>query len=327
MDVSIIIISYNTIDLLRNCLASVRKQTQGIAYEVFVVDNASTDGSPEMVEREFPEVRLIRNRDNHGFAKANNQAIALAEGEYVLLLNSDTVLENNAVAILHEFMRTHPRAGACGPLLLNTDGTVQKSLSRIPTPYSLLHSMVFGSLTQDEIQDGYSPTRFDYTTTTELRSAYVTGACLMMPRATLTQIGLLDENYFFAMEEVDWELSALRNGWELWFVPDAVVTHVRGASNPGERHTEKEIHAKRRRLRQQLYYVLKNYGLPWYLAFRGVTILLNVGNVIRWHLFVRARDPLRLNHVKFRRTLALQMLKVSLERGHSRGFMAYEDRR
>ncbi len=108
--------SHNTRELLRNCLAAVREKTRGIDYEIFVVDNASSDDSCEMVEREYPEVRLIRNRQNVGFARANNQAIPPARGEFVLLLNSDTVLQNDAVGVMHEFMRrtpARPSAGRC----------------------------------------------------------------------------------------------------------------------------------------------------------------------------------------------------------------------
>src|SRR4030042_4812169 len=138
MDISIIIVNWNTKDLLRNCLNSIYQTVQNISLEIIVVDNASHDGSVAMVREEFPQVNVIENKENRGFGAANNQAISIMKGRYALLLNTDTVLKEHAVYELFSFMEAHPDAAmACGQLL-NADGSKQNSIASFPTLWTLL---------------------------------------------------------------------------------------------------------------------------------------------------------------------------------------------
>jgi hypothetical protein len=191
------------------------------SFEVFVVDNASTDGSAAMVREGFPWVHLIENAENAGFARANNQAIAQASRRYLLLLNPDTVVRSGAIEALVGFMEAHPRAGACGARLLNPDGTLQPACHPMLTPGRELWRLLF--LDRIWPRATYPMRRWD--TITPRRVEVIMGACLMVRREALDQVGALDESYFMYTEEVDLCYRLAQAGWELWYVPAAVVVH------------------------------------------------------------------------------------------------------
>ncbi len=142
MLISVIVVSWNTRELLRACLASLWRELQGVSAEVFLIDNDSADGSAAMVAADFPEVKLIANKTNRGFAAANNQALDTVTGEFVLLLNPDTEVHPGALNKLVEFMRTHPRAGIVAPQLLNSDGSIQRSCRQFPTFFGMLYELM-----------------------------------------------------------------------------------------------------------------------------------------------------------------------------------------
>jgi len=227
MDLSIIIVNWNTRDLLDACLASVYASTGGLQLEVFVVDNASGDGSAAMVRTRYPHVRLIENFENRGFAAANNQAIALSAGRYVLLLNSDTELASDALSYLVRFMDAHPRAGAVGPLLLNADGSLQPSCHPVLTPWREFWRLLF--LDRVLPLATYPMHRWDRETPREVE--VIKGACLLLRAEALAQVGLLDERYFVYTEEMDLCARLLAAGWANHWEPRARVTHY------GERST------------------------------------------------------------------------------------------
>lgn len=306
-DISIIVVSYNTRALLRDCLSSVGEKTWGVAYELLVVDNGSSDGSCEMVEKEFAAAHLLRNRENLGFAKANNQAIAAAKGEYVLLLNSDTILETNAVGIMYEFMQAHPRAAVCGPLLLNPDRTVQRSIDYLVTGRSLLWNMIVSG-TPFGVRNKYHPDRFHYSKRCQIPGGWLTGACLMIRQTVFEEVGLLDERYHFAMEDADWGLAVSRSEWEAWFVPEAVVTHYQGASGQSWRGTEMEIRVKERALRQTVAFVRKNYGVFPCMEYRAAVAVVLTGNLIRRTLSPLRFAPTRRQEALFKQRLAGKMV-------------------
>lgn len=318
MDISIIVVSYNTCALLRDCLISVHEKTNGAAYEIFVVDNASRDDSCEMLEKEFPEVHLIRNRENLGFSKANNKAIKESRGDYVLLLNSDTVLENNAVGIMYEFMQAHPRAAVCGPLLLNADKTVQRSIDTHPTVTSMILRLSLGAHRNRYwclLRDKYHLGAFDYSKRYQITDGWLTGACLMVRRSVFDQVGLLDERYTFAMEDADWGLAVSRSGWETWFAPEAVVTHYQGASGQSWLGTEMEIQEKVREHGQSVAFVRKNYGVFPCMGYRAAMFVLLTGNLIRRTLSPILFAPRRRREGLFKRRLAWSMLLAVFDRG------------
>ena len=230
MDLSIIIVNWNTSDLLARCLSSLEQEAFGDVApqcEVFVVDNASTDGSRQRVRDEFLWVSLIENEKNLGFAQANNLALAQAQGEFVLLLNSDTRLLPGALQALLAFMAAHPPAGACGARLLNADGSLQPSCQPMLTPEREFWRLSFLDMLLPRATYRMTSWPVDQPRQVEI----IKGACLLLRRAALDQIGRLDEAYFMYTEEVDLCYRLAQAGWELWWVPQAQVIHYGGASS------------------------------------------------------------------------------------------------
>jgi GT2 family glycosyltransferase len=227
--VAVIIVSWNVKEALRDCLEAVRDEGSGAVREVWVVDNASADGTGETVAAEFPEVRLVRNGENVGFARACNQGLREAGGDYCCLLNPDTRVGRGAFGSLVQFMESHPRAAAAGPRLLNPDGSVQPNGG----PFPSLAGTLLRATRASALFRGWYDRRFRWgrsDLTWAARVDQVSGACLVLRRAALEQVGLLDEQFFLYYEETDWLLRAQRAGWETWYVSEAEVTHRWGAS-------------------------------------------------------------------------------------------------
>ena len=223
-DVSIVIVSYNTLGMLRDCLNSLDAAIQPYTCEVFVVDNNSQDGSAEMVSAEFPHVHLIANKHNPGFASANNQALQLASGRHMLLLNPDTEAAPGSLAILARFLDDHSDVGAVGPKLLNTDGSLQRNGRSFPTPYRefLGHTNL-----RRFIKGAHGPEweygRSDFDVDAEVDS--VTGACMMVPNSVMQAVGMLDSGFFMFYEEVEWCWRIKRSGKRIVYLAASHVTH------------------------------------------------------------------------------------------------------
>jgi GT2 family glycosyltransferase len=207
--------------MLANCLRSVYEAADNLAIEALVVDNASADGSAAMVREQFPQTHLIENRENVGFARANNQALVLSHAPYVLLLNSDAEVKPGALAALLSFMDAHPQAGAAGPYLLNADDTLQTSCYPMLTPWREFWRLSFLDTLVRRVT--YPMDRWDVHTPHEVE--VLMGACFLLRRAALEQVGLLDERYFMYTEEVDLCYRLAQAGWKLYWVPQAHVTH------------------------------------------------------------------------------------------------------
>jgi N-acetylglucosaminyl-diphospho-decaprenol L-rhamnosyltransferase len=233
-DLSIVIVSWNVRDLLQKCLASIYcpdAPDMALTIEIIVVDNASTDGSVEMVRQTFPQVTLIANADNRGFTGGNNQGIAASRGRYVLLLNPDTEVLDDALAHMVAYMDAHPEIGALGPMLLYPDGSVQSSRRRFPTPATAFfesttlqswfpnHHLLRNYYVLDQPHDAFA------------RVDWVDGACILARRETLDQVGLLDDGYFMYSEELDWCRRAKAAGWQVVYYPTARIMHHRGQSS------------------------------------------------------------------------------------------------
>jgi N-acetylglucosaminyl-diphospho-decaprenol L-rhamnosyltransferase len=223
---SVVLVSWNTCDLLGKSIQSVRQYPPAGPFEIWVVDNASNDGSAAMVRERFPWVQLIENKENLGFAAANNQAIRTARGRYIALLNSDTELQPGALNALVGFMELHPRAGAAGARLLNADGSLQPSCQPMPTPERELWRLLF----LDRLWPRATYRMHRWSADTPRRVEVIQGACLLLRREALDQVGLLDESYFMYAEEVDLCYRMDRAGWERWWVPQAQVVHLGGRS-------------------------------------------------------------------------------------------------
>jgi GT2 family glycosyltransferase len=225
MDISVIIVNWNTRDLLLNCIQSVFETVQGIAFEVWVVDNGSTDGSQQAVKDVFPQVQLIENTQNRGFAAANNQALKLMTGRYAMLLNSDAALTDGAAQNLLAFMESTPTAGmACGQLL-NPDGSLQNSIANFPTLLTLISNE---TLLRILFPERFPSKRRNYSGPIPVESGI--GACLMIRKTAMDMVGIFDENFFFFFEETDWAYRMRQANWRIFFVPSARIIHAQGKS-------------------------------------------------------------------------------------------------
>jgi len=226
VELSIIIVNWNTWDLVRQLLASINSQAPRFRYEVWVVDNASTQSCPTDLLTSFPQVHFLQNTTNVGFARANNQAIQCCAGQYVLLLNSDTVVLAGALQILVDAMVALPKAGAVGARLLNQDGSLQASahpnLTLFREGWRLFHLDRLLPLSIYRMEDW--PLEVAH------RTDVLMGACLLVRKQILDQIGLLDEDYYIYTEEVDLCYRIQQAGWLLYWVPQAEVIHFGGQS-------------------------------------------------------------------------------------------------
>ncbi len=240
MDLSVIVVSWNVRDLLRRCLQSVTAaatpgsgQGQALEIEILVVDNASSDGSATMVRTEFPTAHLIANDQNRGFTAANNQGLAASQGRYLLLLNPDAELVDNALAEMLACLESHPRAGVVGPELLYPDGSIQSSRRRFPT---LATALLESTVIQEWWRDNRVLRRYYMLDTPPLPGEpqavdWVVGACLLVRRAAYEQVGGLDEGFFMYSEELDWCRRIKSAGWEVLYLPGASVIHHEGKSS------------------------------------------------------------------------------------------------
>lgn len=225
IDLSVVIVNWNTCDLLRNCLRSLQEQVKELSLEVFVVDNGSSDDSVAMVREEFPTVTLIENGRNLGFARANNMALRRARGRFFLLLNSDTVVIKGGLEGLLRTMEQDPAIGVAGLQLLNEDGSLQNSVSNEPT--------LLTELGNKRLLRLLWPTRYpgkeqNYQEPLEVES--VIGACMMIRCEAAKDVGLLDEDYFFFLEETDWCVRMRRAGWKVVHDPRFTLYHLQGKS-------------------------------------------------------------------------------------------------
>jgi hypothetical protein len=228
LQLSVVIVNWNTRELLRACLESVRQHTGGITYEIIVVDNASHDGSPAMVRQQFPDVRLIENTENLGFAAANNQAIRMARGNAVILLNSDTELVENSLRILHDFLFSRDSIGAVGGRLIYPGGAPQWSYGFAPSLGRMLWITLSGFL---RIQRGRKPGAVIPQADEPAHPVeYIVGADLMIKRAVLDQTGLLDETFFAYFEETDLCTRIREAGHQIWYTPATSIIHRLGSS-------------------------------------------------------------------------------------------------
>jgi GT2 family glycosyltransferase len=261
MNLSIIIVSWNIKDLLAKCLNSIYRHSQGLNFEIFVVDNHSTDGSSVMLKKEFTQVKLIQNNENLGFARANNQAIRQAQGRYILLLNPDTELIDDSLSKLIEFMNKHKQCAILGPKLLHPDKSVQASVRRLPK----FSDQFFILLKLHNLFPSFAPIKkyymlgFDYHTTSQVEQ--VMGAAMLIRRAVFEKIGLLDEKFWLIFEEVDFCKRAAEAGFKIYFYPGAQVIHHKGKSFAQHKSLARQMNFNR-----NLFYYFKKHGTFYQLV-------------------------------------------------------------
>lgn len=266
IDLSIVIVSWNTKDILDQCLKSVFDETNGISYEIIVIDNASKDGSCEMVKEKYPDVILIENQDNVGFAAANNIGFTHCKGSYVLLLNSDTIVLNGALQKTLQYADQHPEFGVVSCKILNEDLTLQPNCSMYP---SLLNSLFFVTglyslFPKSKLFGRAAMTWWNYN---DEREVQVLKGCFMLVRKeALEQTGPMDERFFMYSEEVDWCYRFSKAGWKLGFYPDTSIVHLGGVSAAklgGQRALVKDKSTRR--------YMKKHWSKPAYAM--GLTFM------------------------------------------------------
>jgi len=230
VEVSIIIVNWNTQDILRNCLQSIYEQAGGVHFEVIVIDNASTDGSAEMVMTKFPQVVLIENSGNRGFATANNQGLAIAGGRYVLLLNSDTVVLDSAISKIVSFADAHPEAAVVGCRVLNPNKTLQPTCFMFPSILNMLLSSTYLYKLFPKSRF-FGRERMTWWDRNDIREVDVVTGCFMLVRQkAIEQVGIMDERFFIYGEETDWCCRFKKAGWAVMFTPSAEIIHFGGAS-------------------------------------------------------------------------------------------------
>lgn len=239
VQVSVILVSYNTRELLKNCLLSVFEKTQDVEYEVYVVDNNSADGSVEMLENEFPQVKLIKNKENKGFGTANNIAIKDSQAEYVFLLNTDTILTNNAIKIFYDFMENSKdtKIACCGGHLYSEDAqTVNNSYGVFPNLTELflmvlgarnLFKLLFREYYYKHVQSCIIGL---YKTNEIVEVDYIIGADLFIKKAVLDKIGAFDEDFFMFYEDTELGYRIKNRGFKSMIIPDAKIIHLESKS-------------------------------------------------------------------------------------------------
>ncbi len=230
MKLSIIIVNWNVGEDLLRCLESIKENLPCEKFEMIVIDNGSTDGTVKVVRKKFPEVVMVANDENRGFAVANNQGIKIAKGQYILLLNPDTIVHDGALDRLTGFMDDNPDIGACGPKLLNEDGTTQRSVRRFPTFRAALYRHTIFSLAGLFRGQYHKWLMKDFAYDTQKDVDQLMGSALLIRRSVIDQVGKMDEIFFMYYEEVDLCYRIKKAGWRIVFMPEAVITHLAGRS-------------------------------------------------------------------------------------------------
>ena len=284
MDLTVIIVNFNTEGLLRNAIGRLKAAAARMSLKIAIIDNASRDNSVALIKNEFPDCHLIANPTNVGFARANNQALDLVEGRYVLLLNTDAFVSADTLYKTIAYMDSHPRCGILGVRLIGRDGALQPSARYFPTPWNLflartgLHRLFNGVRMVDDMAWDHASVR---------QCDWVPGCYFLVRKAVIDQIGLFDPRYFLYYEEIDHCLAARKAGWEVIFFADTTVVHVGGESakttgtiTAGGRQIEAM------QIESELLYFRKNHGLSGVWAHVLLTFAAD-GIVLLKHLLRR----------------------------------------
>jgi GT2 family glycosyltransferase len=272
-ELSIVIVSYNTKDLLRECLQSVEREAAGLSTEIILVDNNSSDGSPLMVETEFPQVRVMRCAINLGFGAANNLALEAAQGRYIVLLNSDAFLSDGSLRIARDHMNAHPRAALAGARLVGRDFSWQPSARMFPHVISdaLVLTGLAAKFPKSRIFGHFDRTWADPLEPSQ--ADWVPGAFSIIRTEVLDKVGFFDPRFFMYGEEVDLCRRMKEAGYEIWYWPEIVVIHIGGESSRQMRDDGAGAQVVNWRMRSTLLYYRKHHGGMAWLA-RWVEVLL-----------------------------------------------------
>ena len=268
-DLSIVLVGWNNKAYLDPCLASLYESGLKCTFDVIVVDNGSTDGSQEMLREKYPQVDIIQNDSNVGLGKASNQGVESTNGRYILLLNNDTIVNGPSFDAMVDFLEKNPKAGGVGGKLMNPDGTIQAGYNSFST---LLEEFLVATRIGEYFRPGY-PAVMD---ADGIKSVdWVGSACLMVRRAALDDVGLLDEGYFIYGDETDLQYRLKKAGWEIYFLPNVTTIHYGGRSmNRWSRR--KMVY------RGKMLFYQKHYGFLQTLILRILLGILSIGKLIPW---------------------------------------------
>ena len=297
MDVSIVIVSYNTRDLIRDCIFSVIEKTQGVTYEIIVVDNDSHDGSVEMLRSEFPDVVIVESGGNIGFGKANNKGMSVAKGDYLFLLNSDTVLVNNAVAVFLDRMRQLERVGytpgALGAVLIGPGGNTCHSYGHFITPASEFKEVLSKYLRFLKDKENTCPGRV-----MDMKPVdYVTGADMFVPKHVFDELGGFDPDYFMYCEEVDWQRRMADAGYGRFIVEGPEIIHLEGGSD-GSGNKAWSPSRLTNLYKSRKIYRKKHYDRMLLPIFRLLLMIFDAPAIVLTSILNRRKDYLQLIKLK-----------------------------
>jgi N-acetylglucosaminyl-diphospho-decaprenol L-rhamnosyltransferase len=268
---AVVLVCWNNKGYLEPCLRSLYGAGMHNRFEVVVVDNGSTDGSQQMLREQFPDVQIIQNESNVGLGKASNQGIEATQAPFVLLLNNDTIVNGPSLDALIDFMAATPDAGAAGGRLLNGDGSFQAAFNRFST---LAEEFLIATRIGERLWPGYP----SHHTDAQVRSVdWLCSACLLVRRAALANVGLLEERFFIYGDEADFQYRLVEGGWKVYFLPQVATIHFGGGSMDRWRRRKMVYRGK------MLFYRW-NYGALKEYTLRTMLGLLTVGKVAAWTL-------------------------------------------
>jgi GT2 family glycosyltransferase len=251
------VISYNSLSFLKECLDSLLSYPPDKEYEIVVVDNASSDGSPEFIKNSYPQIKLIINNVNIGFAAANNQAIKSSKSEYVLLINSDCQVYKDSLNKLIEFMDSARNTGIIGPKIINSDGSIQFSCRKFPSMLDAgFHSILTNIMPNNPFSRKYK--LVDINRDNPFEVDWVSGSCMLIRRDALDDAGLMDEHYFMYVEDVDICYQMWKKNWKVFYFPYSDILHHIGGST-----SDKKLKASIRMQKSIFYFFWKNYKKSW----------------------------------------------------------------
>jgi GT2 family glycosyltransferase len=265
---SIIIVSYNSSSYLKDCIDSLLKYRPLFQFEIIVVDNASTDDSVHLVEKNYPYARLIINKRNMGFAAANNIAIRKSNSKYLLLINSDCEVYENSIQAMVSYMEDNAGTGIVGPKIKNTDGSIQLSCRKFPSFFDAgMHTLLHNIAPDNRFSRRYKLAEIERSAPVEVD--WVSGSCILIRRKSLDDTGLMDERYFMYVEDTDLCFQMWKKGWKVIYNPySEILHHIGGSTRSGE------VSSSVRMQKSALYFFWKNYKKTWRVLLLPLVLLL-----------------------------------------------------
>jgi GT2 family glycosyltransferase len=270
-DLFIIIVNWNTADLLKNCLGSILDSIVSIDYKICVVDNSSVDNSIELIRNQFPNVFLIENSVNRGYSAANNQALRIADGRYILLLNSDTILKKGSIDELVKYANDHPTVGIIGPKLLNAKNEIEESSGNFPSlERSFSRVLIHNGFLHPIIRESRFPYEVDY----------VNGACMLVRKKVIDETGLLDEDFFMYGEDIDYCFRAKKLGWKVIYHSGVEIYHLKNSSGIMKWGASR---IAAHRIAERLFYE-KHYSIIQLILFDAKVLLFSILKIVMHEL-------------------------------------------